>query len=63
MCLHGTLCSIPLNIICDMTTFSKKIFDLLTLPKGTALCTCEVLKRHSHLVDMQHDYFQKKNDL
>ena len=60
MCLHGTLCSIPLNYICDMTTFSKKMFDLLILPKGTALCACEVLKLHSHLVDMQHDYFQKK---
>ena len=24
MCLHCALCSIPFNLICNMTTFSKK---------------------------------------
>ena len=27
MCLHGALCSIPFNVLCNMTTFSKKYFD------------------------------------
>ena len=26
MCLHGALCSIPFNLIYNMTTFSKKMF-------------------------------------
>ena len=33
MCLHGTLSSIPFNLICNMTTFSIQIFDLLTSPQ------------------------------
>ena len=34
MSLRGALCSIPINLICNMTTFRKKSFDLLTLPQG-----------------------------
>ena len=30
MCLHGALCSTLFNSICNMTTFRKKCFDLLT---------------------------------
>ena len=25
MDLHGALCSIPINLICNMTTFRKKV--------------------------------------
>ena len=32
MCLHRALCSIPFTLICNMTTFRKKCFDLLTIP-------------------------------
>ena len=34
MCLQGALRSIPLNLICSMTTFRKKCFDLFTPPHG-----------------------------
>ena len=50
MCLHGALCSIPFNLICNMTTFSKKkCFDLLTPPQGVKgvckdrICASKVL--------------------
>ena len=33
MCSHGALCSIPFNLICNMTTFRKDV-DLLTRPGG-----------------------------
>ena len=34
MCLHGALCSIPINLICNMTTFRKKIVDLWPCSRG-----------------------------
>ena len=34
MCMHGALCSIPFNLICNMTAFSTKYFDLLDPPQG-----------------------------
>ena len=62
MCLHVALCSIPFNLICNMTTFSLKCFDLLTSPQGSRVfvrteyvlvCCCI---RHSLKFDMQHDH-------
>ena len=38
MCLNGALCSIPFNLKCNMTTFSKKKIDLLTPPQGSSVC-------------------------
>ena len=32
VCLHGALCAIPINVICNITTFRKEMFDLLTKP-------------------------------
>ena len=36
MRLHGALCSIPLNLICNMSTFSIK--KGLTPPQGSMVC-------------------------
>ena len=41
MCLHGALCSIPFNLICNMTTFRKKknsTFDLTPGVEGVCVC-------------------------
>ena len=49
MCLHGALCSIPINFICNMTTFRKKIvltFDPTPGVEGVCkdrICACMVL--------------------
>ena len=53
MRLHGALCSIPFNLICNMTTFSnkKRPFDPT---QGLRMCIMTKF-------EMQHDYFQKKS--
>ena len=38
MCLHDALCSIPFNFVCNMTTFSDKMFCLKTPPQGLRVC-------------------------
>ena len=40
MCLHGALCSYPLSLVCNITTFRKKktFFDILTPPQGSRVC-------------------------
>ena len=32
MCLHGNLCSIHFNLICNMTTFRKKVLTIGPTP-------------------------------
>ena len=39
MCLHGDLCSIPFNSICNMTTFGKKNVD--STPGVECVCVRE----------------------
>ena len=36
--LHGALCSIPIYLICNMTTFKKKIFWTFNSPQGLMVC-------------------------
>ena len=49
MCLHGGLCSIPFNLICNTTTFKKKTvltFDPTLGAKGVCkdrICACVLL--------------------
>ena len=57
MCLHVALCSILINLICNMPTFrkKKKCFDLLTPPQGPRVCVrkecaCMGSMPHSHMV-------------
>ena len=38
MCLHGALCSIPINLICNMTTFREKSFNLWPHPRVEGVC-------------------------
>ena len=38
MCLHGALCSIPFNLICNMATFSKKVLPLDPTPGVEVVC-------------------------
>ena len=65
MCLHGALCSIAFNLICNMTTFSKNDLTLTHPPQGSSVsvrtehvlaccCICDLL-----LFDMQHDHILK----
>ena len=36
ICLHGVLCFIPFNLICNMTSFRKETkVDILTPPQGS----------------------------
>ena len=48
MCLHGALCSIPINLKCNMTTFRKK--KSLTFSS------------HLGVEGVHHDYFQKEKN-
>ena len=49
MCLHGALCSIPFNLICNMTTFSKEMFRPFDPTPGAEgeskdrICDCMLL--------------------
>ena len=47
MCLQGALCSIPFNLICNVTTFRKKMtFDPTLRIEGVCkdrICACMVL--------------------
>ena len=43
MCLHKALCSIPFNLLCNMTTFRKKnvsTFDLTPGDEGVCVRLC-----------------------
>ena len=40
MCLHGALCSVSFNLICNLTTFRKECVYLLTSPLGPSVCVC-----------------------
>ena len=68
MCLHGALCSIFFNLICNMTTFRrKKCFDF-DPTQGSRVCVkseymymlaCCCI-RDSLQFDMQHNHVLKK---
>ena len=46
MCLHGALGSISFNLICNMTTSSKKSFDLFDPTPGIeGVCTDRICAR------------------
>ena len=63
ICYHIAVSVVSFNLICNMTTFRKKIkFDLLTPPPGSRVClwakyllSC-CCQRRQLLFDMQHDY-------
>ena len=65
MCLHGTLCSIPFDLIFNMTTFRKKNVMTFDPTPGVGLCVkteymlacCCIC--HSLKSDMQHDHVLK----
>ena len=39
MCLQGALCSMSFNLICNMTTFSKKkVLTFLSHHRGRCVC-------------------------
>ena len=45
LCVHGALCSIPINLICNMTTFRKNVlkFDSALGVEGVCkdrICAC-----------------------
>ena len=56
MCLHGALCSVPINLICNMTTFRKKKSFYLLIPSGDGgvckdrICAYMVLYCTFHLI-------------
>ena len=44
ICLNGALCSSPLNLICNMTTFrKKKCFDRLGV-EGVFVCLVDLIR-------------------
>ena len=54
MCLNGALCIVPFTLICNITTFNKKSFDLLTIAPAVGMCVrteyvfawCSLLNSH-----------------
>ena len=61
MCLQDSLCSIPLNLVCNMTTLKMFFFTFRSHVGVEGVCKdriCAML--YSLLFDMQHDLFQRK---
>ena len=53
MCLHGALSSVPINLICNMTTFRKKCLTLHFIPGVKDVCKdkmCACMCLHSSLI-------------
>ena len=53
MCLHCALCSIPFNLICKMTTFRKKCFDICPCPGVEGVCNRTLICNKSFLAHPQ----------
>ena len=64
MCLHGALCSILFNLICNRTTFRKNVLTFDLTPGVEGVCkdrtyACMLLHSSFLQFDMQYDHVPK----